>query len=48
MFVWDEAKRRRVIREHRADFALLTDAFDDAYGVYFEDLKHSTDAESTI
>lgn len=46
MFVWDEAKRRRVIRQHRVDFALLTDAFDDAYGVYFEDVKHSTDAET--
>lgn len=28
------------------DFALLTDAFDDAYGVYFEDVIHSTDEET--
>lgn len=45
MFVWDEAKRLRVIEEHRVDFALLTDAFDDAFGVYFEDVEHSTETE---
>ncbi len=35
MFAWNEAKRLRVIEEHRVDFATLTDAFNDAFGVYF-------------
>ena len=42
MFVWDESKRLKVIKDHKVDFALLTDAFDDAFGVYFEDFEHST------
>ncbi len=46
MFVWDEAKRLKVIEDHRVDLALLTDAFDDAFGVYFEDVEHSTDEET--
>ena len=46
MFVWDEAKRLKVIEEHRVDFALLTDTFDDPFGVYFEDVEHSTDEET--
>lgn len=46
MFVWDESKRRKVIREHKVDFALLIDVFDDAFGVYFEDFEHSTDMET--
>ena len=45
MFIWDEAKRRKVTKEHKVDFALLVDAFDDAFGVYFEDFEHSTDDE---
>ena len=45
MFVWDEAKRLKVIEDHGVDFALLLDAFDDAFGVYFEDLEHSTAEE---
>lgn len=46
MFVWDEAKRLKVIAEHKIDFALLLDAFDDAFGVYFEDAEHSTESET--
>lgn len=46
MFVWDKAKRLKVIEEHKVDFALITDAFDDAFGVYFEDFAHSTDQET--
>ncbi len=45
MFVWDESKRRKVIEDHRIDFALILDAFDDVFGVYFEDSEHSTDEE---
>lgn len=45
MFVWDEAKRRKVIEDHKVDFELLLDAFDDVFGVYFEDFEHSSDEE---
>ena len=41
MFVWDETKRRKVIEEHKVDFALITDIFDDSFGIYREDLDHS-------
>ena len=43
MFVWDESKRLKVIEDHKVDFALLTDVFDDAFGVYREDTEHSDD-----
>ncbi len=43
MFVWDESKKRKVIEEHKVDFALITDIFDDPYGIYREDLEHSED-----
>ncbi len=46
MFVWDESKRQKVIEEHKVDFALITDVFDDDFGVYFEDFTHSTDTET--
>ena len=46
MFVWDQTKRRKVAAEHKVDFALIDDAFDDPFGVYFEDAEHSTDAET--
>ena len=46
MFVWNEAKRRRVIEEHRIDIAFLDDAFDDPFAVYFEDVEHSTEDET--
>ncbi len=45
MFVWDESKRQKVTGEHRIDFELMLDVFDDPFGVYFEDFKHSTDEE---
>ncbi len=45
MFVWDEAKRLKVIKEHKVDFAVVLDAFDDDFGVYFEDVEHSTVSE---
>ncbi len=43
MFVWDESKRRKVIEDHRVDFVLLLDVFDDAFGIYREDTEHSDD-----
>ena len=45
MFVWDESKRIKVINEHKVDFALVTDVFDDPFGVYREDTEHSGDEE---
>lgn len=45
MFVWDEAKRRKVIREHRIDFDLIFDVFEDSFAVDFEDYEHSDEAE---
>ncbi len=43
MFAWDESKRRKVIRRHSIDFALIFDIFDDPSGVYREDAEHSGD-----
>ncbi|MBX3291227.1 MAG: BrnT family toxin [Acidobacteria bacterium] len=41
MFVWDEAKRRKVLADHKVDFALLTDIFEDPFAIYNDDLGHS-------
>ncbi len=43
MFAWDESKRQKVIEAHNVDFALITDIFDDPFGVYGEDTEHSED-----
>lgn len=43
MFVWDEAKRLKVIEEHKIDFELVIDIFDDPFGVYRDDFGHSND-----
>ncbi len=43
MFVWDESKRLKVIRDHKVDFDLITDIFDDPFGIYREDAEHSED-----
>ncbi|MBE7515746.1 MAG: BrnT family toxin [Chloracidobacterium sp.] len=45
MFAWDEAKRQEVIKNNGVDLALIADAFDDPFGVYFEDEAHSSDEE---
>jgi len=29
MFVWDEPKRLKVIKDHKIDFALIFDVFED-------------------
>ena len=44
-FTWDETKRERVLAEHKVDLAKTTDVFDDPFGVYIEDFKHSTEDE---
>ncbi len=45
MFVWDESKRLKVIEDHRIDFALIRDVFEDAFSFDFEDYEHSTETE---
>lgn len=45
MITWDEAKRRKVIRDHGIDFAQIEDVFDDPQGLYLEDFEHSTESE---
>ena len=46
MFVWDESKRIKVIQEHRVDFELIFDVFEDPFSVDFEDYEHSDEAEN--
>lgn len=41
MFVWDELKRQKVIEDHNIDFELITDIFDDPFGIYNDDFGHS-------
>ena len=45
MFVWDESKRRKVIEDHKIDFDLIFDVFEDAFSFDFEDYEHSTETE---
>ena len=45
MFTWDEEKREKVIREHKVDFAKITDVFDDPFSIDFTDEEHSTPDE---
>ncbi|MGI8670536.1 MAG: BrnT family toxin [Aridibacter sp.] len=46
MFVWDESKRLKVIREHKIDFELIFDVFEDPNSVDFEDYEHSDETET--
>ena len=48
MITWDERKRKRVIRDHRVDFALLDDVFEDPNGLYLEDDEHSSEDEERL
>ena len=41
MFVWDEKKRKNVLKDHNVDFALIDDIFDDPFAIYNDDLGHS-------
>ena len=45
MFVWDEAKRLKVIENHKVDFALIFDVFEDPFAFDFEDFSHSDETE---
>jgi uncharacterized DUF497 family protein len=46
MFVWDEEKRKQVIKEHGVDFAKIADVFDDVFSIDFEDYGHSNESET--
>jgi uncharacterized DUF497 family protein len=41
-FSWDEAKRERVLIEHKVDFARIGDVFEDPFAVEDLDELHST------
>ena len=45
MFVWDEAKRLKAIEDHKVDFALIFDVFEDSFAFDFEDFQHSDETE---
>ncbi len=45
MFIWDERKRKQVIREHAVDFEKIKDVFEDAFSIDFIDDEHSTETE---
>ncbi len=48
MFIWDERKRKQVIREHAVDFERIKDVFEDAFSIDFNnfiDDEHSTETE---
>lgn len=46
MFVWDESKRLKVIEDHRVDFKLIFDVFEDSFAYDFEDSEHSNETET--
>lgn len=46
MFVWDESKRRKVIKVHKIDFDLIFDVFEDIFAIDFEDYEHSDKTET--
>lgn len=45
MFVWDESKRLKVIENHKVDFELIFDVFEDSSSFDFEDYEHSDELE---
>ncbi len=45
-FTWDEAKRAKVIRDHKVDFARIIDVFGDDFAIEDVDEEHSTEHET--
>lgn len=43
---WGENKAEEVKRDHTVEFAKIIDIFDDAYGIEYEDVEHSTEDET--
>ncbi len=46
MFVWDESKRIKVVENHKIDFALIFDVFEDDFSYDFIDYEHSAKEET--
>lgn len=46
MFVWDESKKLKVIKDHHVDFELIFDVFEDPFSIDFEDHEHSDETET--
>jgi uncharacterized DUF497 family protein len=46
MFIWDKSKRRKVIENHKIDFALISDIFNDPFAFDYEDYEHSNEIET--
>ena len=44
-FSWDEAKREKVLAEHKVDFARIGDVFEDPFAIEDVDEIHSTPDE---
>ncbi len=44
-FTWDKKKSVKVKKQHKVDFAGLTDVFNDSFAIEFTDEEHSTEDE---
>lgn len=45
MFIWDDSKKAKVLEEHKVDFDLISDIFEDPFSIDFEDEEHSDEEE---
>ena len=41
MIIWDERKRRKVLKDHGVDIAKIEDMLDDPFAIDYEDDEHS-------
>jgi len=41
MITWDEAKRKKVIRDHGVDFAKIGDVFGNPFAIDYDDHEHA-------
>jgi uncharacterized DUF497 family protein len=46
MFIWDETKRLKVIENHKVDFDLIFDIFEDPFAYDYVDYEHSNESET--
>lgn len=47
MIIWDEKKRRQVIKDHGVDFEKVADIFDDGFAIHEAD-RQNTDSEEKM
>lgn len=47
-FTWDKKKRLRVEKDHKIDFGKISDVFEDAFSLDYEDEEHSTENEARL